>query len=95
MLLMAYFFFYGVIQLYLVLTDPFGEESRTKFPGTPFFKHRENDPIAAIIHCINRAFFVIARTSFSEIELSQASFSFYELGELDVFHELYWHISIC
>ena len=92
---MAYFFFYGVIQLYLVLTDPFRKESGTKFPGASFFKHRKNDPVAAIINGIYRAFLVVTGTSFSEIELSQASFSFYKLGELDVFHELYWHISIC
>ena len=92
---MAYFFFYGIIQLHLVLTDPLREESGTKFPGASFLKHRENDPVATIIYGIYRAFLVVTGTSFSEIELSQASFSFYQLGELDVFHELYWHISIC
>jgi TctA family transporter len=35
------------------------------------------DPVAAVINSIYRAFFIIACTGFSKIELSQTSFSFY------------------
>jgi hypothetical protein len=59
------------------LTDPLRKESGTKFPGATFFKHRENDAVATIIYGIYGAFFITAGTCFSEIELSQASFSFY------------------
>ena len=89
--MLADFVFNSIVKLNLILADPFRQERRTKFPGPSLLKHRENNPVAAVIHGVNRAFFFGSSTSFSEIKFSQASFSFYQLGKLNVFHELYWH----